>query len=153
MPPDLELIVFGLASSANQLITGRWKGRQLGLVRFLANAAKHNGATYSRNGVSRRAWGLDPQASLDNILRPIKDLSEFPSSLHLTAWKIGAWPVLMTGTQTAMSFGRILRYLFDSARAMPDRCEFHHAVEASSSEEEEDQAKNRKIDQDQSSDK
>ena len=149
--PDLELIVLGLVSSANQPITGWRKGRQLGLVRFLADAAKHNGAIYSRNGVSRRAWGLDPQASLDNISRAIKDLSEFPSSLHLAAWEIGAWPVLATGTQTAMSLGWIIRYLFDFARAMPARCEFHHAAEASSSEEEEEQAKKRKIDQEQSS--
>ena len=150
--PDLELFVFGLAPSANQLITGWWKGRQLGLVRFLAAAAKHNGAIFSPNGVSRRAWGLGPKAKLDDISRAIKDLAKFPSSLHLAAWEIGAWPMLITGTQTAMSLGRIIRYLFDFARALPDRCEFHHAAESSSSEEDEDQAKKRKIDQDQSSD-
>ena len=83
--PDLELIVFGLASSANQLITGWRKGRQLGLARFLAAAAKHNGAIFSPNGVSHRAWGLGPQAKLDNISRALKDLPQFPSSLHLTA--------------------------------------------------------------------
>ena len=145
--PGLGLSVFGLASSANQLITCWRKGRQLGL-----DAAKRNGAIYSSNGVSRRAWGLDPQASPDNILRAIRDLSQFPSSLCLAAWKIGAWPALMTGTQTTMSLGWITRYLFDFARAMPERCEFHHAVEASSSGEEEEQAKKRKIDQEQSSD-
>ena len=58
----------------------------------------------------------------------------------------------MAGTQTAMSLGWIIRYLLDFARAMPDCCEFHHAVEAGFSEEEVDQAKKRKIDQDQSSD-
>ena len=58
----------------------------------------------------------------------------------------------MTGTQTAMSLEWIIRYLLDFARSTPDRCGFHHAVEASSSEEEEGQAKKRKIDQDQSSD-
>ena len=145
--PGLGLSVFGLASSANQLITCWRKGRQLGL-----DAAKRNGAIYSSNGVSRRAWGLDPQASPDNILRAIRDLSQFPSSLCLAAWKIGAWPVLMTGTQTTMSLGWIIRYLFDFARAMPGRCEFHHAAEARFSGEEVDQAKKRKIDQDQGSD-
>ena len=103
--PELEIIAFGLVSSANKLTTGWRKGRQLGLVRFLASAAKQNGWTYSRNGLPRRAWGLDPQASLDNILRAIKDLAEFPSSLHHAAWKIGALPAHMTGTQTAMSLG------------------------------------------------
>ena len=37
--PDLELHVFGLVTAANKLITGWWKGRQLGLVSFLAAAA------------------------------------------------------------------------------------------------------------------
>ena len=60
--------------------------------------------------------------------------------------------MLMTGAQAAMSLGRIVRYLLDFARAMPDRREFHHAAEASFSEEEVDQAKERKIDQDQSAD-
>ena len=107
---------------------------------------------YSRNGVSRHAWGLDPRASLEDILRAIKDLSNFPSSLHLAAWKIGAWPVLMTGAQTAMSLGWVMRYLYDFARALPDRCEFHHAVEPSSSGEEPEDPKKRKIEQEESSD-
>ena len=85
--PDLELNVLGLAPSANKLIAGWRQERQHVLVRFLANAAKRNGATYSRNGVSRRAWGLDPQASLGNISRAIRDLSEFPS--HLTSRSLG----------------------------------------------------------------
>ena len=45
--PDLELIAFGLASSANKLITGWWQGRQLGLVRLLASAAKQWGFLYA----------------------------------------------------------------------------------------------------------
>ena len=60
--------------------------------------------------------------------------------------------MLMTGTQTAMSLEWIIRYLLDFARAMPGCCEFHHAAEAGFSGEEVDQAKKRKIDQDQSSD-
>ena len=151
--PELELIAFGLVAAATRLITGWWKGRQLGLVRFLASAAKQNGSIYSPSGVSHRAWGLDPQASPEHISRAIEDLNNFPSSLHLAAWKIGAWPALLTGTQTAMSLGWAMRYLYDFARAMPDRCDFHHAVESSSSGEEHEDPKKRKIQQEQSSGK
>ena len=56
----------------------------------------------------------------------------------------------MTGTQTTMILGRIIRYLFDFARALPERCELHHAAEESSAEEGEagEEAKKRTIDQD-----
>ena len=85
--PDLELLTFGLVSSPDKLITGWWHGRQLGLARLLASAAKHNGAPFTLNGASRRAWGLQPQASLSDILRAMKDMAECPSSLHPAASK------------------------------------------------------------------
>ena len=134
---DLELRIFGLVNAANELIAGWWKGRQLGLARFLAAAARHNGAVFSPNGVSHRAWGLGPNAKLEDLVRAIRDLAQFPSSLHLTAWKLGAWPVLMTGAQTTISLGWVTRYLFDFARALPGRCEFHRTLAASSTEDEE----------------
>ena len=134
---DLEMLIFSLVTSANKLIAGWWKGKQLGLVRFLAAAARHNGAIFTPNGVSHKAWGLDPNAKLEDLVRAVRDIDQFPSSLHLTAWKLGAWPVLLTGTQTTMSLGWVARYLFDFQRALPDRCEFHRTLAATSSEEEE----------------
>ena len=53
--PEIELHVFGLVESANKLITGWRKGRQPGLARFLASAAKHNGASFSLYGAPHRA--------------------------------------------------------------------------------------------------
>ena len=103
--PDLEPHMFGLVSSANELIAGWRKGRQLGLTKFLASAGTHNGSTFTLNGVFRREWGLEPKASPEHIIRPMKDMARIPSSLRLTAWKLGAWPALFTGTQTAMSLG------------------------------------------------
>ena len=47
-----------------------------------------------------------------------------------------------------MGLGWIIRYLFDFARALPERCKFHRDVEGSSSDEEVEEAKKRKIDQD-----
>ena len=116
-----ELHICGLASSANELIAGWWKGRQLGRIKFLASAAKRNAASPTLNGAYRRAWGLEPRATLDRALRAIKDMKEFPSSLHVAAWKLGDWPALLTGTQAAMSFGWIVDFLFSFCRASPGR--------------------------------
>ena len=113
-------------------------------MRFLAAAARHNGAIFAPNGVSRRAWGLDPNAKLEDLVRAVRDLDQSPPSLHLTAWKLGASPVLMTGAQTTISLGWVIRYLFDFARALPDRCEFHRTL-ASSSSEDEELSKKRKL--------
>ena len=143
---DLEHNIFDLVASADKLITGWWQGRQLGLVKFLATAAKHNGATISQKGVEHRAWGLGPSSEPADLLRAIKDLSSFSSSLHLTAWKLGAWPVHMTGTQTTMSLGWIIRYLFDFALALPKSSEFFLGG-ANSSSDSDEPAKKRKITQ------
>ena len=59
--------------------------------------------------------------------------------------------MLMTGTQTTISLGWVVRYLFDFTRALPDRCEFHRMLGSSSSEEEE-LSKKRKISKKNSSD-
>ena len=143
---DLELHIFDLVATADKLITGWWKGRQLGLVKFLASAAKHNGASISRYGVEHRAWGLTPSSEPQELIRASEDLKHFPSSLHLTAWKLGAWPVHMTGTQTTMSLGWIIRYLFDFALALPKSSEHFYGAGISSSDSDEP-AKKRKITQ------
>ena len=91
---ELELHIFNLVTSANKLITGWWKGKQLGLISFWATAARHHGALFAPNGVSHKAWGLEPKAKLEDLVRAVRDVNEFPSSLHLAAWKLGAWPVL-----------------------------------------------------------
>ena len=76
-------------------------------------------------------------------------MAEFPPGLHPAAWKIGAWPALFTGTQTAMSLGWIIRYLFSFCRDLPERCELHHNVTESSSEEELGDAKKRGVEKEQ----
>ena len=143
---DLELHIFDLVATADKLITGWWKGRQLGLVKFLATAAKHNGASLSQKGVAHRAWGLDPSSEPADLIRATKDLASFPSSLHLTAWKLGAWPVHMNGTQTTMSLGWIIRYLFDFALALPKSSEYLRGAGLGSSDTDEP-AKKRKLSQ------
>ena len=98
-----ELHAFSIVTSANELATGWWKGRQLGLVKFLAIAANSNGAW------GRRAWGLEPRATPTRYC------------LHLAAWKLGERPVLLSGTQAAMSLGRTTNYLFSFCCVLPEK--------------------------------
>ena len=143
--PEIEPRIFYLAISANELVTGWRKGRQLGPIKFLASAGEGNGASFTFVGIPRRAWRLDPEAAPARYLQPLKDLKVFRASLHLTAWKLGAWPVLLAWAQTTMSSGWIANYLYSSCRAPPEKCEFHLDKEKSSSDNEEAEAKKRKL--------
>ena len=74
-------------------------------------------------------------------------MKEFPSSLHLAAWKLGARPTLIAGTQTIMGLGWIIDYVFSFRRALRERCEIHHEVATTSSEEELGEAKKLKLEE------
>ena len=52
--PELQLRIFKLVMSANGLVRGWWKGRQLGLIQFLAEAGKSNGSVYTYAWAFRR---------------------------------------------------------------------------------------------------
>ena len=118
--------------SANDLVTGWRKGCKLGLIQFLAEAGKSNGSVYTCDWAFRRGWGLGPEATPARHLQAIKALKAFPPILHLTAWEIGACPVLLAGTQTAMSSGWIINYLYSFCRVPSQSCEFRHERRASS---------------------
>ena len=143
--PELELRIFKLATSPNDLVTGWRKGRQLGLIQFLAEAGKSNGSVYTYAWAFRRGWGLDPEATPARHLQAINALKSFPPIIHLTDWEIGACPVLLAGTQTALSWGRIINYLYSFCRTFPQSCEFRREREPSSSDGEEAKAKKRKL--------
>ena len=133
--------------SANELVTGWWKLRQLGIIEILAGAGEGNGVTYTFAWAFRVGWGLGSGATPARHLQAIKDLRASPSSLHLTTWELGAWPVLLAGTQTAMILGRIINYLYSFCRVFPQSCEFHREREASSLGDEEADAKKRKLEE------
>ena len=143
--PELELRIFKLVMSANGLVRGWRKGRQLGLIQFLAEAGKSNGSVYTYAWVFRRGWGLGPEATPARHLQAMKALKSFPPIIHLTYWEIGACPVLLAGTQTALSWGWIINYLYSFRRAFPQSCEFRRGREPSSSDGEEAKAKKRKL--------
>ena len=143
--PESELRTFDLASPANELVTGWWKGRRLCLDEFLASAGESDGASFTLDGLLRRAWGLDFHAKPVRFLQALKDMKDFPSILHLTAWKLEAWSVLPAGTQTAMSLGWIANYLCSSCRAFPQGCELRRSTGSSCSGEQEIEAKKRNL--------
>ena len=99
----------------------RWAtggGRLLGLVSFVATAAEAYGATFDGSPVKHDSWGLYRGAGQTRISEAFRDLRIFPSSLHLLAYKIGAWRVRLNGTLTNMSLGRTMRFLFQSMRQL-----------------------------------
>ena len=49
--------------SANELVTGWWEGRQLGLIKFLAGNGRGNGVAYSCDWLFLRGWGFDFEAT------------------------------------------------------------------------------------------
>ena len=91
-----------------------------------------------------------PGATPDRILQAMKDVKEFPSSLHLAAWEIGAWPALLAATQAAMSLGWVINFPPSFCQSLPERRDFHCNMPESSSEEEPGEAKKRKLEDEQS---
>ena len=108
--------ILKLVTMANTQVLGYWGGRLLGLVSFVATAAKAYGAKFDGSSVKRDGWGLHHAAGQTRILEAFQDLRKSPSSLHLLAYKIGAWRVRLNGTLTNMSLGWIMRFLFQSLR-------------------------------------
>ena len=85
--PELELRIFKLVASANGLVTGWRKSRQLGLIQFLAEAGKSNGSVYTYAWAFRRSWGVDPEATPARHLQDIEALNSFPP--HHTSDSLG----------------------------------------------------------------
>ena len=83
----------------------------------------------------REVWGLYPAATPQRIFLILNDILSFQSSLHLLAWEIGAWPAKMLGTQTAISSGWIVSFLFNLAHQLPMDCDRHWDSPPSSSSE------------------
>ena len=108
--------ILKLVTMANTQVLGYWGGRLHGLISFVATAAKAYGANFDGSAVKRDSWGLRHGAGQTRILEAFQDLRKFPSSLHLLAYKIGAWYVRLNGTLTNMSLGWITHFLFQSLR-------------------------------------
>ena len=110
--------IFELVKMANFQVFGYWGGRLRGLVSFVAEAAVTYGAVFEDGIVRHPGWGLYPGADRTRILQAYQDLRSFRSSLHLFAYKIGAWYVRLPGTQSDMSLGWIMNYLFTCVRLL-----------------------------------
>ena len=75
-----QLRICNSAISANELVTGWREGRHLGLIKFVAETGKSDGAVYTPNWARRRGWGLGPEATLARYLQALEVLKNFPSS-------------------------------------------------------------------------
>ena len=136
---ELELHIFNLMTRASELVTGWRMGREL-----LAGAGKSNGAAFASNWAFCRGWGLGPEATPARYIQALKDLKDFRAGLHSAAWEIGAWPVFLAGTQTAMSLCPTINCLYIFCRPLPQSCEFRRDQEVTFSDNEDAEAKKRK---------
>ena len=108
--------IWKLVTMANTQVLGFWGGRLLGLISFVATAAKAYGTEFDGSVAKRDSWGLHQGADHTRILEAFQDSKKFPSSLHLSAYKIGAWHVRLNGALSNMSLGWITHFLFRSLR-------------------------------------
>ena len=114
-----KLRLFQTLKAANAEITGYWQERQPGVIGPLASAAKFNAARFDGAVAIHKRWGLFPGATESRYAEILRDLMDFKSGLQLSAWKLGAWPVKMLGTQSDLSLAWIVNYLFSFAAQIP----------------------------------
>ena len=88
-----------VVTAADAQKPGRRRGRQLDSISFLAFAATCNGAEFDGLMVTHKGRSLYPRSTKARLSQDFNDARSFLSSLHLIAWKPGAWPVKMFGTQ------------------------------------------------------
>ena len=82
----------------------RVTGRQLGFISLLASAATYSGVESDGSMATQKEWGLQKG---DGAAHPST------SSLHVRAWKLGAWPLRPLSTLSAM------HYLFTFGTQLP----------------------------------
>ena len=114
------LHIFEISIATNYRVAGYWEGRQLGLISFLAEAGKAFGVTIKNKFVAHTGWGVFPGAPQARISAAFQDVRSFRSSVHAPAYKVGAWRVRQQDTQTAMSLGWVINFLFCSTSKLAD---------------------------------
>ena len=132
---DIELNISPMLVAANDHVVGYWQGSLRGAISFLAEAGKAQGLKNDDVLVAREGWGLYTESDALRAAQALRDLRQFPSSLHLLAYRLGAWEVRLQGTQTAMSAAWILSYLFSFATKIPPQPVYPELIESQSSQE------------------
>ena len=131
----LELSIFKVLIAANGQVAGYWGGRRLGAISFLAEAGKAQRLKFDGTLATQNGRGLYPEAARQRLIQAFYDLRYFPSSLHLLAYRSGAWEVRLQGTQTTMGAAWISSYLFSFASKIPPELELHQNPRTASSRE------------------
>ena len=88
-----------------------------------APAAKCYWVEFDGPMVTHKERSRYPGAAKARHIRAFRDACIVSFSLHFLAWGLGAWPVKMSGAETAFSLGWILNYLFSFAGRRPIECE------------------------------
>ena len=106
-------------AAASPQIVGRRRGRQLGLISFVASEARYDAAEFHGLTASHRGWGLQRGDSTGRRIQAFRAYCDLPSSLHVLARESGASPVRLFGILSDVSLSWIMNYLFSSAAFLP----------------------------------
>ena len=118
-PSSIEEYLLKALIAAGTRPAGCRRGGQLGLISFISESAKFNGADFDGTFVTHQGWGIFPGASAQRLNQALNDVRSSPPSLQLLAYDIGAWPTRMLGTQAAICLGWVASYLVSSATQDP----------------------------------
>ena len=92
----LLALILAWLIAVNRQIVGRQRGRQLGLIGFVASAPKYSGAEFDGSRVGQKGWGL-------RRIQAFRDACDFPSVFLASARMMRAWPVRVIGTSADTS--------------------------------------------------
>ena len=108
-----------VSTADNAPITDGRRGRQLGPISFSASTRNCGKADFDGLSVAPKVRGLQRRTSRPRRNRAFPGVSGFPPSLHLLAWKQGAWPSRMPGMQADVRLAWLMNYLFSFAVQLP----------------------------------
>ena len=86
--------VVTLSISANSQLTGFWQGE----VPSVASAAAFYAVSFNVAIATRAGWGMSDTSNKAQVRQACRDVADSLSSLHLFAWRLGPWPMRLSGT-------------------------------------------------------
>ena len=99
----LLALILAWLIAVNRQIVGRQRGRQLGLIGFVASAPKYSGAEFDGFRVGQKGWGLQKGDYAARRIQAFRDACDFPSIFLASALMMRAWPVRVIGTSADTS--------------------------------------------------
>ena len=117
--------IASLLVSAYRQLAGHWRGSPLGLNRPVAAAASFfYGVSLNATIATYSGWEFPSYSNEARQWPAYRYLGDFSSSLHLIAWRLGYWRVMLMGTLTGIPIGRIANYLASFSPQPPPQLYF-----------------------------